>query len=97
MNKDIYLSLLQMLLLSVNKFSPGNEVLAEEIKEDFETIIESINISDWKANIDGDVKTGFKLTPLIKSSSLTQKIFRFPALLYLLWSMICILAFVLKA
>lgn len=35
MNKDIYLSLLQMLLLSVNKFSPGNEVLAEEIKEDF--------------------------------------------------------------
>ena len=72
MNKDIYHSLMEMLLSSVEKFSPSNKSLAEELQEDFETIIEDCDITEWKANIDGSVKGVndliFDLTSSIKEN-----------------------------
>ena len=68
MNKDIYSRILSTLALSADKFSPDNSSLPEELKEDFEAIIEDCDIATWKSNVDGRVKSVDDLLLAINAS-----------------------------
>ncbi|WP_298451603.1 hypothetical protein [uncultured Marinobacter sp.] len=56
MNKDLYSEILKALVLAAEKFPAGNGDVSEEIKEDFETIIDECDISRWRVNVDGCTK-----------------------------------------
>ena len=56
MNIEIYKELLEELTLSTKNFDGVTTEVAEEIYDDFQEIINSIDINQWEVNIDGTVK-----------------------------------------
>lgn len=57
MNVHLYSEILEQLKISVDKFVVDDTNLTDEIQEDIMEIINVVDISDWKSNIDGTVKT----------------------------------------
>ncbi len=61
MNISIYPEMLLQLERSSKQFLGDDQALNDELKEDFETIIDEIDINTWKENIDGVVKDAAQL------------------------------------
>lgn len=57
MNEHTYRKILDRLILSANIFLAEGSNVSNEVSEGFTTIIEDSDISMWKSNVDGQIKT----------------------------------------
>ena len=54
---NLYRQMLNGLQLAASTFLPGEQDVSDELKDDFETILEVHDISTWRSNIDGRMKS----------------------------------------